>query len=394
VIRLDGVSLWYGDLAVLDGVDLAVESGEFLALVGPNGAGKTTLLRVINGVLDPDGGSVTVDGRPVADYSAAELSRKLATVPQDTHLGFPFSAHQVVEMGRTPHRSRLDWSDDSDPVDRALERTETAHLADRDVGDLSGGERQRVLLARALAQEPDGLLLDEPTANLDINHQARVLELVESLVDEGKTAVAAIHDIDLAARFCDRIALLAGGEIQACDAPEAVLADDAVGAAFGVETAVSTDPATGTPRVTAVAEPPDRDVRVHVAGRGEAGATALRTLRAAGYDVTVGPVPAGDVTAAVAEALGVETVTAAPFAPLDDGVRSRVARLAAESAVVVRVDGESTDSLGGAALDEADVRARFDGSPAMRARVDGGRGEPVGSPAALVAAVREHVPDG
>ncbi len=387
MIRLDDVSLRFGDLAVLESVDLDIARGELLALVGPNGAGKTTLLRVINGVLEPESGSVAVDGTPVADYSAAALGRKLATVPQDTHLGFSFTAQQVVEMGRTPHRSRLDWSDESDPVERALDRTDTTHLADRDAGELSGGERQRVLLARALAQEPAGLLLDEPTANLDINHQIRVLELVESLVDEGQTAVAAIHDVDLAARYCDRIALLADGEIQVCDTPAAVLGTDAVEAAFGVSTAVSTDPATGTPRVTAVTDPPERDTRVHVVGHGEGGATAIRTLRAAGYDVTLGPVPEGDVAAEAAAALGIEAVTAPPFAGLDAGVRSRVAQLTEDSHVVVSVDGGRDGSE--TAPNGVDVRAQFDGAIA-RARGDGGRAATVQSPAGLVAAVREH----
>ncbi|MEF8814285.1 MAG: ATP-binding cassette domain-containing protein [Halovenus sp.] len=391
MIRLENVSLRFGGLSVLEGIDLDVPRGEFLALVGPNGAGKTTLLRVINGILDPDSGSVTVDGTPPADYSAAALSRKLATVPQNTHLGFSFTAGQVVEMGRTPHRSRLDWGDESDHVERALDRTDTTHLADRDVGELSGGERQRVLLARALAQEPAGLLLDEPTANLDINHQIRVLELVESLVGEGKTAVAAIHDIDLAARYCDRIALLADGEIRVCDTPPAVLGTDAVEAAFGVSTAISTDPATGTPRVTAVAEPPERNARVHVIGHGDGGATAIRTLRAAGYDVTLGPVPEGDIATEAADALGIETVTAPPFARLDGGVKSRVAQMSEDSHVVVSVDEDPVGRDGSeTVLDGVDVRAQFDGNRTARARGDGGRAAVVQSPAGLVAAVRGH----
>ncbi|PSP45087.1 hypothetical protein BRC69_07275, partial [Halobacteriales archaeon QH_6_66_25] len=186
MIDVDGVSLSFGDVPVLDGVDLRVEQGELVGLVGPNGAGKTTLLRTINGILDPDAGDVRLDGEPVAELSAREVSRQLATVPQDTHVGFAFTAEQIVEMGRTPHRSRLDWTDDDDPVDAALERTQTDHLRDRSVDDLSGGERQRVLLARALAQEPAALLLDEPTASLDINHQISVLGLVEDLVAEGR----------------------------------------------------------------------------------------------------------------------------------------------------------------------------------------------------------------
>ncbi|MFC6721805.1 heme ABC transporter ATP-binding protein [Natrialbaceae archaeon GCM10025896] len=255
-VTVENLSQSYGDVSVLDGVDLTVEPGEFVALVGPNGAGKTTLLRSINGVLDPDGGTVALDGTPVEELSSKAVSRQVATVPQDSHVGFSFTTEQIVEMGRTPHQSRLDWGTDSEPIERALERTETAQFRDRAVDDLSGGERQRVLLARALAQEPSVLVLDEPTASLDINHQIRVLGLVAGLVSEGNTAIAAIHDLDLAARFCDRLLLLSDGHIRARGSPESVLTDDALATAFGTTTAVTRNPATGTPTVAAFDERP------------------------------------------------------------------------------------------------------------------------------------------
>jgi iron complex transport system ATP-binding protein len=254
VIEVDGVSVAFGDSTVLRDVSLSVEAGSFLALVGPNGAGKTTLLRAVNGLVALTTGSITIDGAAVASLSARELARRVATVPQETHLGFDFDARSIVEMGRTPHRSRLGGSSegDRDAVERALERTETAALADRPVGDLSGGERQRVLLARALAQETPTLLLDEPTASLDINHQLATLSLVRHLADEGQTAVAAIHDLNLAARFCDRMALLADGELLAVGAPDAVLTSERLADAYGVPTAVTENPVTGTPTVTAL----------------------------------------------------------------------------------------------------------------------------------------------
>jgi iron complex transport system ATP-binding protein len=139
VITVDGVELAFGDVQVLDGVDLTIEAGEFVAVVGPNGAGKTTLLRTINGLLTPDAGRVELAGERVDSLSAKEVSRRVATVPQDTHVGFSFRAEQVVEMGRTPHRSRLDWSDDQDPVDRALERTAMTDLRDRPVDGTDRG---------------------------------------------------------------------------------------------------------------------------------------------------------------------------------------------------------------------------------------------------------------
>jgi len=357
VIRLDDVSLTFGDVPVLDGVDLDVERGEFVALVGPNGAGKTTLLRTINGILDPDRGSVFLDGDPVASLSSRAVSRTLATVPQDTHVGFAFTAEQIVEMGRTPHRSRLDWTDDADPVDAALARTETEGLRDRPVDELSGGERQRVLLARALAQEPAALLLDEPTANLDINHQIRVLGLVEELVAEGRAALAAIHDLDLAARFCDRLVLLHEGRIRAAGPPEAVLRDPGLGEAFGTTPAVTNNPVTGTPTVAAVPDSPDRSSEIHVAGGGESGLATVRVLWRAGFDVSVGPVPEGDVTASLAAQLGLDVLTAPAFGSVDDATRERARHRADRSELVVLTPGPGADALRATLEDDSPIHA-------------------------------------
>ena len=390
MIELDDVSLSYGDVEVLSGVNFTVERGEFVALVGPNGAGKTTLLRTVNGVLDPDNGPVSIDDEPVGSLSAREISRKVATVPQDTHVGFSFTAEQVVEMGRTPHRSRLDWSDDANPVDAALERTETEQLRDRAVDELSGGERQRVLLARALAQEPSALLLDEPTASLDINHQIRVLDLVADLVNEGRAALAAIHDLDLAARFCDRLLLLYDGVIRAAGSPETVLRDPGLGEAFGTTPAVTRNPVTGTPTVAAVVDRPDRETRVHVAGGGESGVAAVRTLWRAGYELSVGPVPEGDVAASLATQLDVETVTAPAF-DVPDGVTRETAREAARRAdVVVYTDGPGSDALRGGIDADARIRAVLGPDDPSIARGDGGQLTVVESDGALLTAVEKR----
>jgi len=403
VIAVDGVELAFGDVQVLDGVDLTIEAGEFIAVVGPNGAGKTTLLRTINGLLTPDAGRVELVGERVDSLSAKEVSRRVATVPQDTHVGFSFRAEQVVEMGRTPHRSRLDWSDDQDPVDRALERTAMTDLRDRPVDDLSGGERQRVLLARALAQEPEALLLDESTANLDINHQISVLDIVADLVAEGKAALAAIHDLDLAARYCDRLLLLSDGEIRAAGNPEAVLTDDALATAFDTETAVTTNPATGTPTVTAVQDRPDRDATVHVVGGGASGRRAVRACWRAGFEVTLGPVPEGDAAAAFATDVGCDVVTAPPFQPVTEQAQMEAAQLAESAAIVV-------DSGGGATLDSAapEVRAGLGDEQTATARQpaaiaeDGGAEVPAGNSdsrtvetvAELLTVIEEHVAAG
>ncbi len=382
MISLDGVSVSFGDVSVLENISLSVEAGEFVGLVGPNGAGKTTVLRTLNGVLGADSGRITVAGKQVGECSAKELSQAVATVPQNTHVGFSFTAEQIVEMGRTPHRSRLDWSDDIGPVEEAMAQTDTLSLRDRAVDSLSGGERQRVLLARALAQNPAVLLLDEPTASLDINHQIQVLELVTDVVGGERTAIAAIHDLDLAARFCDRLVLLADGGIRAEGSPEAVLSSLALDEAFGIETAISENPVTGTPAVSAIHDRPTQSRRVHVVGGGPGATVAIRTLWRAGYEVTLGVVPAGDVSASLAAQLGIPTVTAPAFTEPGPAVQQEAARLSEAADVVVITDGPGA-TYNADSTTAKQVYADLGGAGPRMARVDGGDQSVVTTPSEL-----------
>jgi iron complex transport system ATP-binding protein len=341
VIDLDGLRVTRGGVPVLDDVSLSVGEGEFVGLVGPNGAGKTTLLQTVNGVLDPDAGTVSVGGTAVHDASAREVGRLVATVPQHASVGFDFAVEDIVAMGRTPYHSRFgggDYAEDRRHVERALEKTETADFADRSIDAVSGGERQRVLLARALAQDTPVLLLDEPTASLDINHQVETLSLVADLVAEGKTAVAAIHDLDLAARFCDRLVLVADGGVLADGTPEAVLRGDLLDDAFAVDAAVATDTVTGTPTVTAFDDRPDRDLHAHVLGSGTLAARTVARLGDGGVTVTLGPVPDGDVAVETARARDLDAVTVPPLSPPDDAAHERARDLAAAADVVVLAD--------------------------------------------------------
>jgi iron complex transport system ATP-binding protein len=329
LLAVDDVAVSLGGVHVLDGVTASADSGSFVGLVGPNGAGKTTLLRTLNAALTPDRGTVRVDGQHVADLSAKEVGRLVATVPQDTSLSFDFSVRQTVEMGRTPYLSRFGGMrpEDHEAVDRAMARTRVAQFADRPITEVSGGERQRVLLARALTQDTPLLVLDEPTASLDINHQVRTLELVRELVDEGKTVVAAIHDLNLAAHYCDELLLLGDGRILAAGTPESVLTEETLEAAFGANAIVSQHPVTGSVYVTAL---PDRrttgdaDGRVHVVGGGGSAARYLYLLSAAGYEVSVGALNEGDSDTETARQLGLDAVTVDPFAPVDAATRETV----------------------------------------------------------------------
>lgn len=358
-IGAEGLTVSLGGVEVLSGVDVAVEPGELVGLVGPNGAGKTTLLRALRGSLDLDAGTATVGGDPVADLPAKEVARRVASVPQDANPSFEFTVEQVVEMGRNPHLSRFSGADAADAaaVEEAMERTAVARFADRPVTAVSGGERQRVLLARALAQSTPALLLDEPTAGLDVNHAVRTLELVSELVAEGKAALAAIHDLDLAARYCDRIVLLSDGEVLAAGPPAEVLTRGSIREAFDARAAVSEDAATGAPRVTPLPDVTEGAPtgRVHVVGTGGRAASVVGRLAAAGHAVSLGVAPSGDAAATTAREGGAERVLVPAFAGVNDDAREAAAALA-EAADAVVVVGEPP--AGNRAVAEAAPAAR------------------------------------
>lgn len=350
MIELDDVSVAFGDTDVLESVTASIEDGQFVGLVGPNGAGKTTLLRAISGVCPPTSGHVSIDGVDLTAASAAHRGREVAVVPQETTLAFSFTVRHLVSMGRTPYRSRFSPPDERDRacVDRAMEQTKTAALASRSVDELSGGQRQRVLLARALAQDTPVILLDEPTANLDINHQVEMLSVVRRLTGDGTTVVAAIHDLDLAARFCDELLVLAGGRLVRRGSPEQVLDAETIQATFGATGAVTTDPITWSPRVTTVADDPETRTlpdHVHVIGTGQPTAGILSTI-ANTTNCSLGPVPRSDAAAVTASSLDVEYDPVDPFSPLSDRAIDRCRhRLDAASAVVIVPDSPLDEYL-------------------------------------------------
>jgi len=242
---------------ILRHVTFSVGPGELVGLIGPNGAGKSTLLRVISGLWSGAQGTIALLGQPLKRYSPRDVARIIAQVPQITALDFPFTVQQIVLMGRNPHLNRfqLETEQDRRIVHDAMRRTKTLDLEDRLIGTLSGGERQRVLIARALAQEPRLLLLDEPTANLDIRHQMDILALVRDLIEADRLGVvAAVHDLELAARFCDRLVLMHQGTLLAEGSPNVVLTPDHLRAAYHVDTRLYADPVTGYLRLAVLDE--------------------------------------------------------------------------------------------------------------------------------------------
>lgn len=226
----------YDGQPVLTDISLDIRAGERIAVLGPNGAGKTTLLKLLSGAWSPSRGSILLEGRRLHTVPRPELARKIAVVPQDLAVTFAFTAREIVELGRTPHLGLLRGfrSQDRFAVDRTMQLTDTIGLGSRTINGLSGGERQRVIIAMALAQEPEILLLDEPTHLLDITRQAEILDLVaEFNRNRGLTVVATMHDLNLAGRYFNHLIILHRGMVLAEGAPEAVLRADVVEEAYG-----------------------------------------------------------------------------------------------------------------------------------------------------------------
>lgn len=223
VVAADNVSVVRGGRSLLDHVSLDLRAGEVLALLGPNGAGKSTLLSLLSGDVVPDSGTVKFGEREISDWSLLDLARRRSVLLQDNQILFPFTVHQVVEMGRAPWRRTPLEDEDNAAISEALNAADIAHLGNRRVPSLSGGERARVAFARVMAGRTGVLMLDEPTAALDLGHQEAVLGLARSRARAGDAVLVVLHDLNLAAAYADRIALLRDGKIVACDAPTRVL---------------------------------------------------------------------------------------------------------------------------------------------------------------------------
>lgn len=243
-------------------VSFTVDPGTVLGIIGPNGSGKSTLLRLLLGALEPGSGAVYYEGRPLGSWTRRELARVVGVVPQREELAFPLTVRQLVAMGRYPHLRtwQREGAADRRAIDSALQRCDVDHLRDRPLGTLSGGELQRVLLARALAQEPRTLVLDEPTAALDIRHEMAIFErLAELAAQDGVTVVVVTHNLNLAARYADRLLLLDRGRTARTGTPAEVMDRETLERVYGWPLVVTTHPGpgpdAGAPQVVSLAAP-------------------------------------------------------------------------------------------------------------------------------------------
>jgi len=348
LLDVRGATVRYGARPAVTGVSFTVEPGSLLALAGPNGSGKSSLLRAVIGLEPLAEGSIVLTGDPVDGLDIRTRARRAAWMPQDEPAGDNVRAAAYVRYGRHPATGRDAGSREADDgaVTAAMTLAGTAELADRPVWSLSGGERQRVRLARVVAQATPVLLLDEPTAHLDVGHQLDVLDRLRRLArDEHRAVVVALHDLNLAARFADRIAVLARGRLVALGPPADVLSPELLYEVWGIVATLRTDPRSRLPYLIPelprpLDEGPVRSTpprpRVHLVAGGGSAADLLPALLAAGYELSAGTLPLFDSDTELADAWHVPTVEEVPFAPLSDAARDQTRRfVAACDAVVV-----------------------------------------------------------
>lgn len=356
-LSLVDVEAGYGHESVLKGLSLDVAVGEFVVIIGPNGCGKTTAVKAATGLLPPRRGSVRLFGTDVRALGPRRIAEMVGVVPQQFESAYDFTVRELVQMGRYAARRRdaaAGWARagrfrvdgvragkfpagvaQPDPVKRALSATGLEELADRSFATLSGGEKQRAILAQALAGEPRLLLLDEPTAHLDIGYQLELFDLLRSLhAAEGLTVVAVLHDLNLASQYAETMVLMSGGSVFSAGRPSEVLTADNLRAAYGVDARVFADPLSGRPYVSILSRKhhdsiPEQDAssakarskkirRVHVVGGGGAAGYLLQEFYHQGYDISAGVLNRMDTDWELAVRLGCRVIEAPPFSPVTE----------------------------------------------------------------------------
>lgn len=344
-LEVRGVSFSYESTPILEDATFSVEQSEFLGVMGPNGSGKTTLLRCICRVLEPRVGTILIDGRDLKKFSRSEVAKSVGVVPQSPVVDAAFTVFEIVLMGRTSRIRRFEAESAKDlgAVEEAMKMTDTLHLSNRTFDELSGGERQRVIIARALAQEPKILLLDEPTVHLDIKYQLEVLELIEKLNEQkGIVIVAVFHDLNLASQHCDRIILLHNGRIEAIGPPEQVLTPESIRRIYGVDAVVKRHPVTNALHVAPYL-PPKRNrlnsrATVHLVCGGGSGTILMKLLLESSMTVTAGVLNVLDTDYETARSLGLSVVGEIPFSMISEESFAANVALIEQSDIVVLTD--------------------------------------------------------
>jgi len=338
LLRAEGLAYRIGKAEILRGVSLRVQPGELVGLIGPNGAGKTTLLRLLLGVLAPSSGEVFLKGRPLAALKPRERAHLAAYLGQESSSAFPFPVLDVVLMGRYPHLRRLarEAQADLEKARRALSYVGLAALEGRFFHELSGGERQLALFARVLAQETELLLLDEPTANLDIRHQDLFFSMALELSREGKAVLACVHNLNVASQYCSRLVLLSRGSVAADGKPEEVLRPEVLDPVFEARTSISANAATGSLMVGVVPRRwPGVGPRVHLIGGAGGAVNLTRELDRLGYRISGGIAHEFDADQVLWQSLGVPSAVVGAFSRIGSEDVEQAAPLVAEAELTI-----------------------------------------------------------
>jgi iron complex transport system ATP-binding protein len=326
MLKLENIEFSYGDIKILKEIDFHLNKNEFIGIIGPNGSGKSTLLKNVSKLLNPDSGYIYLDKNLLNDYSFKELAKKMAVVPQDTKVNFNFSVYDLVMMGRNPYQDR--WGriqkEDKRKVKEAMELTDIVKFKDKSIQNLSGGERQRVIIARAIVQEPELLLLDEPTASLDINYQRNIFDLISDLNEKLDMSVLAVsHDLNLISQYCDRLILLKDGKIHSMGQVDDVITKKNISEVYNTEVDIKFNPFTERPYVIIVprrkgnSKMINNDFSVHLICGGGTGKNIMNILNDLKVNVTCGVLNRGDSDWEEAKRLNFDIVEIPPFAPID-----------------------------------------------------------------------------
>ncbi|MGE5252812.1 MAG: ABC transporter ATP-binding protein [Planctomycetaceae bacterium] len=325
IIRMESVDFRYPEKQIFSGLSLALEEGEVLGLIGPNSSGKTTLLKLMDGLLAPQKGTVFLRGIEVQRIPRSQVARTIAVVPQAMEVPFSFTVGEIVLMGRAPYLTHFGWEKqkDLDVAREAMALTDVSGLGERTFWELSQGEKQRVLIARALAQEPRVMLLDEPTSHLDINHQVEINELIRGLnLQKGLTVLHISHDLNLAAEYCHRIVLLHQGSVFALGGPSEVITQENIRRVYETKVLVEKNPLSGAPRITLLGkgkvEQPGPQGTVHIICGEGSGVDSARRLLLRGYRVSLGVLNTGDTDQKIGRTLGLPMALEGPFSSISE----------------------------------------------------------------------------
>jgi iron complex transport system ATP-binding protein len=350
LLRASNLEISYGpdSPAIVRDLSLTLAPGELVGIVGPNGSGKSTLLRTLSRALRPGKGFVMLHGLDLYDGTSARgAAREIGVVQQEAPIAFDFTVRDIVLMGRSPHISRRPFSSESrhdrEVTEDAMRIAGVDSLADRPFAQLSGGERQRVVLARALAQEPAVILLDEPTAHLDLRHQREALTIIRDLSDKlGRAVLAVLHDLNLASAYCDRLILMKEGAVLAQGTVAEVITQQNVQRAYGANVWVRCHPILGRPVLITLPDLPvniaEHGPAVHVICGGGSGTSLFVALRQKGINVTASVLNEGDTDFESATMLAIPFVREAPFSAISEAAEQEARRIGSDAEVVVVTD--------------------------------------------------------